>query len=189
MRSLESSPGRPVPGRPDPKRSKKSGPKAAWRTDLKLKVIGVTRRPGSPLRALPVVGQKIARNQRRTGVLVLEAHQEALRGSPVSYTLQLSGRNYTATVFPRFDRSRKIAGVRGILRLERRGKRGVGLDIPELIELKALLSKRQRNSFKSALRSLDLAKVVADTSRINAEILTAKAALQEKKALEAQRKA
>jgi len=189
MRTVESSPGRPVPGRPDPRRSKKSGPVAAWRTDLKLKIIGVTRRPGSPLRALPVVGQKIARGRSRRDVLVLEAHREALRGNPVSYSVQLLGRDYTATVFPRFDRFRKIAGVRGVLRLERRGKRGDGPVFPELIELKALLSRRQRNSFNSALRSLELAKVVADSSRINAEILTAKAALQEKKALEAQRKA
>src|SRR6185369_6278887 len=104
MRSSPSSGARNPPAHPPRERSKKHGTLASWRTDQNLKLVGVTRRPGVTLRALPVVGQVIVKTRRRTGFLDTVAHLQALQGKAATYRFQLFRRHYEVRVAARRDR-------------------------------------------------------------------------------------
>jgi signal transduction histidine kinase len=188
MRSLPATAAGPIPKRPDSKRSIKSGTLLSWRTDLNLKLVGVTRRAGVKLRSLPAVGQVIVKGRRRTGFLDSGAHLQALGGKEATYRFRLFREIYEVRVVARRDRRKRIIGVQGTLQRAQPGA-SPGTSPPELKRIQGLARKRRRNCYNSALRSMELARAVADTARVNAEIRTERAARQEKQAIEAQFKA
>jgi signal transduction histidine kinase len=194
MRSVARSAARPVSSPPIPKRSKQTGTLVAWSTDENLKLIAVTRAPGTRLRALPVVGQVIVKSRRRTGILDTSAHLQALQGKAATYRFRLFRRHYEVRVIARRDR-KKIIGVRGTLQLCRaRASRNGGAAILSPIlsasrAMQGLPYRRRQSSIQSAIRSLELAKAVADTARVNAEIRSERAERQQHSALSAQMKA
>jgi signal transduction histidine kinase len=143
-----------------------------------------------------VVGQLVSATRRRTGFLESAAHLAALRGRTSTYRIALFRRKYEVRVIPRRDRAGKITGVRGVLQAASKGSPSANgrartreAAPPELRALQQMTRRRQRNSMKSAIRSLELAKAVADTARVNADIRTERAAAQQQKMLLAQLKA
>jgi signal transduction histidine kinase len=164
---------------------------ATWHTNRKLKITGATRLPHGPVGVLPEVGQVITATMPSRGILRYRAHTRALRGKPGEYRCRLSHRTFRVLVQPRMDRRGRILGVRGVLRFCGDGAEDPGKALPEstskeLREISRLVRYRQRNSVRSALRSLELAKAVADTARMNAEIRRERAAAVQEKALQAQ---
>jgi signal transduction histidine kinase len=194
MRSLRSAaPARP--GKSAPKRSKLIRTVATWHTNRKLEITGATRLPNGPVGVLPEVGQVITAKMPSRGILRYGAHTRALRGKTGEYQCRLSHRTFRVLVQPRMDRRGRILGVRGIMKVL--GDDGAevprkGLSessSPGLQDLGRMARHRQRNSVTSAIRSLELAKAVADTARVNAEIRQERADAVEEKALQAQLKA
>jgi signal transduction histidine kinase len=164
---------------------------ASWLTDLNLKIVGVTQEPGLKLRSLPVVGQVISKTRPRTGFLDSGAHLRALEGRSASYRFHLFRRSYEVRIVARRDRKKKIIGVRGTVRQLPRASAGNGQTaaiqpLPGELSLKEITRRRSKNSVRSAIRSLELAKAVADTARSNAEIRNQRAAAEQQKAVEAQ---
>ncbi len=192
MGTLRSAAARPRSETPPPDGSKKAGTLASWRTDQNLRLVGVTLRPGGTLRSVPVVGQVIVKSRRRTGILDSQAHLQALRGKAASYRFQLFRKHYEVRVVARRDRRRRIIGVRGTLRQVGSGRpagksRGAADPVPPTLH--EISRRRARGSLSSAIRSLELAKVVAETARVHAEIRSERAAAMQQKALAAQVKA
>ncbi len=187
---------RSLPARNGRERSRKTGTLAAWRTDRNLKILGMTYWPGLALRTRPAVGQVVSRRRRRSGFLEPAAHLDALRGKPVRYHFSLLRRVYEVRLVPRRDRRGRILGVRGILRSLPNGgdvrlpleqQNGVNDVIAKA--LKESKKRRRRSSAGAALRSLQLAKAVAETARMNADLRNERAAAQQQKALQAQLRA
>ena len=115
MSNVAMSAKRPASRNPLPKRSKNVVTIARWRTDTGLKIVGLTRRPDSPIRALPQVGQVVNGGRRRVGVLRSDCHQKALRGVATGYQFSLFHHAYRVDVTPRLNRGGKIIGVQGTL--------------------------------------------------------------------------
>jgi signal transduction histidine kinase len=192
-RTISSAAKRILPPGGDRERSKKSGTLAAWRTDRNLKIVGVACWPGAALRTLPTVGLVLSRKRPRTGFLQPAAHIEALRGHAVRYRLTLLRRSYEVHLVPRRDRHGKVIGVRGVLRAVPKGSapkrtwdRAPSPDLALARSLSETRTRRDRTSLRSAIQSLALAKAVADTARVNAEIRSDRAAAQQQRALQAQ---
>ncbi|HVE39604.1 MAG TPA: ATP-binding protein [Planctomycetota bacterium] len=187
MRSSPSSGARNPPAHPPRERSKKHGTLASWRTDQNLKLVGVTRRPGVTLRALPVVGQVIVKTRRRTGFLDTVAHLQALQGKAATYRFQLFRRHYEVRVAARRDRRKRIIGVRGTLQQVPAG-RAAKLPPPSPLTLKDI-ARLKGNSLASAIRALELAKAVAEAARAQAQIRNERATALRQKAEEARLRA
>jgi signal transduction histidine kinase len=166
---------------------------ATWRTDLNLKILGVTRSSGAAPRSLPVVGQVVSKTRPRTGILESAAHLRALEGTPTRYQFKLFRRNYEVRLVARKSRSGSIIGVRGTLRTAPPGAPGhddlvlAATDLDASLEsLRTLRRRRYQASLRSAIRSLELAKAMAETAQVNAEIRMGRAKSQHQKALRAQ---
>jgi signal transduction histidine kinase len=186
MSIVAFSSGRVAPRTLPKKSSKTNGPLVRWRTDLALTVVGVTHRTPQPIRVMPAVGQVIAKDRLRTGILERNAHERALRGESASYKFKLFHRLYRVDLAPRRDRRKGIVGVRGaVYHLGRAGRPAPVREPRELPVLRRLLTHRQMTSLKTARRSLELARTVAESVRVNSEIRTAEASRRQKEAEEA----
>jgi len=197
MRALRPIPERPLPRATTLQRSKTSGTLATWRTNENLKIVAVNGQPGARFRALPAVGQVVSKARRRTGLLDYLAHARALSGERVRYEFSLFRRRYEVRLSPSRNRRRRIVGVRGALRLlstlpasgdaNRPGER---VRDPRDLRTSPQLTRRLRKgSQRSALESLKLARLIAETARINVAIREEWAVAQNRKAVEAQRNA
>src|SRR4030095_15729110 len=149
-------------------RSNKSETIATWRTNRKLKIVGATRLPNGPIHALPEVDQEITPRLPPRAILRHEAHAQALRGRSTEYEFRLSHQLFRVLLRPRVDRRGRILGVLGTLSIlaPREAKPPDG----DLQELAPLTRNRREMAVESAIRSLELAKTVADTARVNAEL-------------------
>lgn len=177
------------PRRPRERRSKNSDTLATWRTDRKLRILAIRQAADVPIRSLPMVGMVVSKGRRRTGILDRLAHLRALRGKSSRYVFKLFRRTYQVAVAPRYDRNRKIVGVRGTLiqvpdPLDRNGP-----SAPEAPRLESLVERRHRNSNQSAVRSLELARAMANSARRQADLRIRQAAEQEQRAVEARLRA
>ena len=181
MRNLSSTRS-PTSGSPNPKRSKDTGTLATWRTNRRLEIIGATALPNGSLRSVPKVGQVISKVRPRRGILRHAPHALALRGKPSEYEIRLFHHRYLVQLHPRLDRRGRIVGVRGSV------KRVSNVPDPNhgaSDGFAQIVRKRHRNSVRSAIRSLELARAVADTARVNAEIRRNRAAEAQEKAVQA----
>jgi hypothetical protein len=162
---------------------KLSAPIARWVADRDLKIVATSHGAKTPLRTLPSVGQVISPARRRTGILERNAHRRALRGVACDYTLHLFRRAYRVDLAPRLDRKKRIIGVRGMLRQLSDVDKNPGASAA----LGQLLERRHRNSFRSAVQALELAKSLSDAARVKAEILIAQARGRQQRAVQDQR--
>ena len=180
MRNLSSTcPARR--GKPHPERSKKTGTVqtiATWRTNRKLEIVGFTRLPRGPVKSLPEVGDVVKAHRNRRGILWYPPHAGALRGKPADYTFQLNHHSYLVRVSPRLDRYGRIIGVRGILKDvgSRATDHASASSVFHPDAFNQALGRRENNTLSSVMRSrLELAKAVADTARMSAEIRNVRA--------------
>lgn len=178
MRIEAASRGPIAAAAPTPARSKKTGPLVRWRTDRRLKLVFLDLHPSVPFRSVPAVGMMISRARRRTLFLDRDAHLRALQGKSSSYRIRLFRRTYEATVAPRLGRKKRIIGTQGTMTL-------VLAPVPQDPVLRQLIRQRRTSSLTSALQSLELARSVAESARINCEVRSAEAMRKQRRAEEA----
>jgi len=193
MKPLRSNGKRPSTEMPAPDRSIKSATISTWKTDRKLRIVGVSTRSARLKSALPAPGEVISPRGRQDGFLRYRAHAEALRGKRTAYRITLFLYSYEVVVTPRRDRRRRIIGVQGRLKLDLACGEGLsgGWEgtLPGLRERKQKGSLRKKTSMASALRSLELARAVSDTVRVSAEVRNSRLVATTERALEAKQKA
>jgi signal transduction histidine kinase len=140
---------------------------ANWRTDEELHIVAIhsvkARLPGHLL----AVGEVIPRSRRGTTLLDRKAHLEALRGRSSVHRWTLHQQAYEVDVSPLYGRRHRIIGTRGILKLLPGGQGVKGGGEADTAHLPLSLA--------SAVRSLELARTVAQTVKIAAESKTRKA--------------
>src|SRR4051812_42083011 len=142
---------------------------ADWRTDAELHIVSMRSVKDSLPGPLLAVGQVISNRRRGAALLDRKAHLEALRGRSSVHRWMLDRKAYEVDVSPRYGRRHQIIGTRGILKLlpgdSGPGLKGAGATAVEHLPL----------SLASAVRSLELARTVAQTVKIAAENRTRKA--------------
>ena len=129
----------------------------------------------------------------QAGILLFEPHVRALRGTPSSYEYTLLQQTYRVDILPRRGRNRKIIGVLAKVTVAP----APGAQTPKSSEalptnteqLRRMMKSRRRNSMKSVVRSLQLAKALADSARISAELRKSRAVEEQEKAEKARRRA
>jgi signal transduction histidine kinase len=192
MRSVKST-GRADGDSVPPVSSKNNRIIATWLTDRDLLIVGASRVPDGPvpLPSLPRIGVAVTSKQQRRGMLRHPPHLRALKGKAVDYGVEIRHESYRVHLEPRYNRRGGVIGVRGTLSLT--GDNRVGdhrykddPDQDDLPRLTTITRRRHRNSVRAAIRSLELAKSMADVARANAEIRKERATLAQHKAQEAQ---
>src|SRR4051812_11008336 len=142
---------------------------ADWRTDAELHIVAIRSVKASLPGPLLAVGQVISNRRPGTALLDRKAHLEALRGRSSVHRWTLRRKAYEVDVSPLYGRRRQIIGTRGILKLLP-GDAG-----PESREPEVAAVAHLPLSLASAVRSLELARTVAQTVKIAAESRTRKA--------------
>lgn len=159
---------------PRPRPAGQSPSLARWRTDDRLQIVAL--HIGSALSPLPLpsVGQVISKSRRLPPFLSREAHLKALGGKSGVYRVSFGRQRYQVDLSPRYDRRKKIVGVRGILRILSTPFSGHGPAAPAR-EGGGPFPPGRPTPRSTSVRSLEIAQTIAHTAKLAAEARTRKA--------------